>query len=125
VFENTVLRRLFGTKREEVTGEQGRLHDEETNDMYCSCSFVRGIKSRRMGWAGHIAQLGVGRGVYRVLVGKLKRRRPLGSLRSRWDDNIKIDLQVVACGGMDWIELPQDRDRWLVLVKAVMNLRVP
>ena len=65
------------------------------------------------------------RGVYRVLVGKPEGKRPLGRPRHRWDDNIKMDLQEVGCGGMEWIELFQDKDRWRAIVTAVMNLRVP
>ena len=86
---------------------------------------MRVIKSRRMRWAGHVARMGEGRGVYRVLVGKPERKRPLGKPRHRWEDNIKMDLQKVGCGVTDWIELAQDRDKWRALVNAVMNLRVP
>jgi hypothetical protein len=78
-----------------------------------------------MRWAGHIAHVGEGRGVYRVLVEKPEGKRPLGRPRHRWEDNIEMDLQEVGCGGMDWIELAEDRDRWRALVNAVMNLRVP
>jgi len=83
------------------------------------------IKSRRMRWVWHVARMGEGRGVYRVLVGKPEGKRPLVRPRRRWEDNIKMDLQEVGCGGMDWIELVQDRGRWRALVNAVMNLRVP
>jgi hypothetical protein len=81
------------------------------------------IKSRRIRWAGHVARIGEERGVYRVLVGKSKGKRSLGRPRRRWEDNIRMNLQEVGCGGMDWIGLARDRDRWRVLVNAVMNLR--
>ena len=124
LFENMVLRRIFGPRRDEVTGEWGRLHNEELNDLY-STNIVRMIKSRRMRWAGHVARMGEEKGVYRVLVGKPEGRRPLGRPRRRWVDNIRMDLQEMGCGYMDWIGLAQDRDRWWTLVSAVMNLRVP
>jgi len=120
-----VLRRIFGPKREGVTGEGRKLHNEEFNDLYCSRNIVRVIKSRRMRWAGHVACMGERRGVYRVLVGKPEGKRTLGRPRRRWEDNIKMDLHEVGCGGMDWIKLAQDRDRGRALVYAVMNLRVP
>jgi len=125
VFENRVLRRIFGPKRDEVTGEWRKLHNEELNNLYSSPNIVLVIKSRRMRWAGHVARMGEGRGVYMVLVGKPEERRPLGRPRRRWEDNIRIDLPKVGCGGVDWMELAQDRDRWRALVSAVMNLRVP
>ena len=124
VFENMVLRRIFGPRRVEVTGEWRRLHNEELNDLYRSPNIVRVIKSRRMRWAGNVARMGE-RGVYRVLVGKPEGRRPLWRPSRRWVDNIRMDLQEVGCGYMDWIVLAQDRDRWRTLVSAVMNLRVP
>jgi len=125
VFENMVLRRIFGPRRDEVTGEWKRLHNEEINDLYSSPNIVRVIKSRRMRWAGHVARIGEERGVYRVLVGKPEGKRPLGRPRRRRVDNIRTDLQKVVCGYVDWIGLAQDRDRWRTRVSAVMNLRVP
>jgi len=119
-----VLRRIFGPRRDEVTGEW-RWHNEELNDLYCSPNIVWVIKSRRMRWAGHVARMGEESGVYRVLVGKPEGRRPLGRPRRRCVDNIRMYLQEVGCDYMDWIGLAQDRDRWRTLVSAVMNLRVP
>jgi len=92
VFENRVLRRVFGPKRDGVTGEWRKLHNEELSDLYSLPNIVRVVKSGRLRWAGHVARMGQGRGVYRVLVGKLDRKRPLGRLRRRWEDNIKMDL---------------------------------
>ena len=92
VFENMVLRRIFGPKRDEVPGEWRTLDNEELNDLYCSPNIVQVIKSRRMRWAGHVARMGEGRGMYRVLVGKSEGKRPLGRPRRRWEDNIKMDL---------------------------------
>ena len=122
---DVVLRRIFGPRRDEVTGECRRLLNEELNDLYCSPNIVRVIKSRRMRWAGHVARIGEEKGVYRVLVGKPEGRRPMGRPRRRWVDNIRTGLQEVGCGYMDWIGLAQDRDRWRTLVSVVMNLRVP
>ena len=116
---------IVGPRRDEVTGEWRRLHNEELNDLYSSPNIVRVIKSRRMRWAGHVARMGEERGMYRVLVGKLEGRRPLGRPRRRWADNIRMDLQEVGCVYMDWIGLAQDRDSWRTLVIAVINLRVP
>ena len=124
MFENRVLRRIFGPRRDEVTGEWRRLHNEELNDLYSSPNIVRVIKSRRMRWAGHVARMGEERGVYKFLVGKPEGKRPLGRPRRGWVD-IRVDLQEVGCGHVDWIGLTQDRDGWRALVSAVMNLRVP
>jgi len=112
-------------KRDEVTGERRKQHDEYINYLYSSPSVVRLIKSRIMIWAGHVARRGARRGVYSVLVGKPEGKGPLGRRRLRWEDNIMMDIQEVVCGGMDLIDLAQDRDRWRALVNAVMNLRVP
>jgi len=125
VFENRMLRRILGPEGDEVTGKWRKLHNEELNDLYCSPNIVRVIISKRIRWAGLIARMEEKRGVYRVLVGKPEGKRPLGRPWRRWEDNIKMDLQEVGRGGMDWIELAQDRDRWRALVSAVMNLRVP
>jgi len=103
VFENRVLRKIFGPRRGEVTGEWRRLHKEELNDLYSSPNFVREIKSRRMRWAGHVARIGQERGVYRFLVGKPKVRRLLGRPRRRWVNYIRTALQQVGCVyGLDW-----------------------
>jgi hypothetical protein len=113
VFENRVLRRIFGPKGGGVTGEWRRLHKEELNDLYSSPNIIRVSKSRRMRWAGHVARIGEGRVAYRVLVGRPEGRRPLGRPRRRWEDNIKMDLQEVGWGCMEWIDMAQDRDRLL------------
>ena len=125
MFENRVLRRVFGPKRDDITGKWRKLHNEEFSDLYSLPNIVRVVKSRRMRWVGHVARMGEGRVVHRVLVGKPERKRPLGRRRRRWEDNIKMDLQEVggACG--DWMELAQDRDKWRALVSTVRNIRVP
>jgi len=124
VFENRVLRRAFGPKRDEVTGEWRKLHNEDLRYLYSLPNIVRVVKSRRIRWAGHVARMGDGRGVHRVLVGKPEGKRPLGRPRRRWEDNIKMDLQEVGGDG-DWMELARDRDRWQTLVNKVMNFWVP
>ena len=122
VYENRLLRRTFGPTRGKVTGEWRKLHNKELNDLFSSPNTTHVIKSRRM---SHVALMEERRRVYRVLVGKPEKRRSLGRHRRRWEDNIKMDLQEVGCGVMDWVELAQDRDRWPALVDAVVNLRVP
>ena len=125
VFENRVLRKIFGPRRDEVMGEWRRLHNEELNDLYSSPNIVQVIKSRRMRWAGHVVRMGRGEGGVQGLGGETGGNRPLGRPRRRWADNIRMDLQEVGCVYMDWIGLAQDSDRWRTLVSAVMNLRVP
>jgi hypothetical protein len=125
VFENKVLRRIFGPKRNEVKGRWRKLHNKELRDLYSSPSIIRIIKSRRMRWAGHVARMGGKRNAYRLLLGKPEGKRPLGRPRRRWVDNIKIDLLEIGWGGVDWMVLAQDRDKCRALVNAVMNLRVP
>ena len=107
-----------------VTGEWRKLHNEELNSLYSSPNILRVIKSRRMRWAGHVTRMEEGRGVHKVLVGKLEGKRPLGRPRRRWKDNIKMDLQEVGRGCGDWMELAKDRDRGRALVSTVMNFRV-
>jgi hypothetical protein len=124
VFENRVLKRIFGPKRNEVTEEWRRLHNEEIYALYSSVNIIHVIKSRRLRCAGHVARMGERRGAYRVLLGNPEGRRPLGGPRRRWGDNIKMDHLEVGCG-MDWIDLAEDRDRWRAVVNAIMNLRIP
>ena len=97
----------------------------ELNDLYSSFNIFRAVKSRRTRGTGNLSRMGERRVVYRVLVGEPEGKRPLGRPRHRWEDNIKIDLQKIGCGDVDWIDLAQDRERWWALVNAVMNLRVP
>ena len=105
--------------------EWRKLHNEELSDLYSLPKIVQVVKSRRMRWTEHVARMGEGRGVHRVLVGKPEGKRPLGRPRHRWEDNIKMDLQEVGGGCGDWMELAQDRDRWRALVSTVRNLQVP
>jgi hypothetical protein len=111
VFENMVLRRIFGPKRDKVTGEWRKLHNEELQDLYSSPSIIRIMKLKRMRWVGHVARMGEKRNAYRLLVGKPEGRRPLGKPRRRWLDNIRMNLIKVGWGDVDWIGLAQDRDR--------------
>jgi hypothetical protein len=122
LFENKVLRRIFGPKRDEVIGGWRKLHDEELHNLYCLLSIIRIIKSRRMRWAGRVARIREKRNVYRILVGKPEGKRPLGRPRCRWEDNIKINFREIGWGGMDWIDLAQDMDKWRALVNIVMHL---
>jgi hypothetical protein len=120
VFENRVLRRIFGPKRDEVTGEWRKLHNEELHNLYSSPNIIRQIKSRRMRWVGHVACMGEERNVYRVLMEKPEGKRPLGRQRHRWEDGIRMDLREIGWGSVDWIQL----DQWRALVNTVMNLWV-
>jgi hypothetical protein len=101
VFENRVLRRMFGPKRDEVTGEWRKLPNEELHNLYSSPDIIRQVKSRRMRWAGHVARMGEERNVYKVLVGKPEGKRPLRRPRRRWEDGIRMDLMEIGFGGVD------------------------
>jgi hypothetical protein len=117
-----VLRRLFGLKGDEVTGRWIKLHNEELHGVCSSPSIIRTIKSRRM---RHVSRMGDKRNTYELLVGKPERRRPLGKLRRRWLDNIRMDLLELGWGDVDWIGLTQGRNRWRrALVNSILNLRV-
>jgi hypothetical protein len=107
-----------------VTGGWRKLYNEELHKLYSSVSIIRMMRPRRMRWAGHVARMGEERNAYRILVGRPEGKRPLGRARSMWVDNIKLDLTETGWGGVDRINLAQDRDRWLVLVNTVMNFRV-
>jgi hypothetical protein len=124
VFENRVLRRIFGPKREE-NGSWRKLRNNELHSLYSSPNIVRVIKSRRMRWAGHVARMGEGRGIYMVLVGRPEGKRQLGRPRRRWEDNIKLDLKETGIDRANWIQLAQDRVQWRACVNMVLNLRVP
>jgi hypothetical protein len=123
VFENRLLRKIFGPKRE-VDMSWRKLHNEELYSLYSSPNIVRGIKSKSMRWAGHVARMGRTR-VYRVLVGSPEGKKPLERPRRRWEDNIRMDLREIGIEGANFIQLPQDRVQWLACVNTVMNLRVP
>jgi hypothetical protein len=124
VFEKRVLRRIFGPKMED-DGSWRKLHNDEIHGLYSSSNIVRVIKSRRMRWAGHVARIGEGRGVYRVLVGRPEDKRPLGRPRRRWEYNIKLDLREIGIDEANWIRLAQDSVQWRTFVNTVINLRVP
>jgi hypothetical protein len=122
--DGKVLRRIFGPKRDEVTGYWRKLHNDELHNLYSSPDIIRMIKSRRMRWVGDVARMGR-RGMHiGYLWGSQKVKRPLGRPRRRWVDNIKIDVREIGWD-MDWIDLAQDRDQWRALVITVMNFRVP
>jgi hypothetical protein len=125
VFENRVLRRIFGPKRDEVTGYWRRLHNEELNDLYYSPNNIRVLKWRRMRWAGHVASTENRRGAYRILVGNLGERDHFGDPGVEGRIILRLIFRKWDVGCMDWIEVAQDRDRWRALVNVVINLRVP
>jgi hypothetical protein len=118
------LSRIFGPKRDDVTGDWRKLHNEELHNLHSSPSISRVIILRRMRWLGHVARVGEKRNAYRILVGKPEGKRPLGRRRRRWMDNIKMDLREIEWDGVDWIDMAQYRDQWRALVNMVLNLRV-
>jgi hypothetical protein len=107
----TVLRSIFGPKREEDRSWR-KLHNDELHNLYSSLNIVRVIKARRMRWVGYVARMWEGRGIYRVLIGRLEGKRPLGRPRHRQEDNVKIDLREIGMDGENWIQLAQDRVQW-------------
>ena len=125
MFENKVLRKIFGAKTDEITGEWRKLHNAELLALYSSPNIIRSLKSTRLKRAGHVARMDQSRNAYRVLVGKPEGKRPLGRLRRRWEDNIRMDLREVGCDPGEWIDSPEDRDQWRAYVRAATNLRVP
>ena len=125
VFENEGLRKIFGAKKDEITGAWRKLHNAELHALYSSRNIIRSLKSRRLRWAGHVARMEQSRNAYTVLVGKPEGKRPLGRLRRRWEDNIKMELRGVGCNPGECIDLAEDRDQWRAYVRAVMNLQVP
>jgi hypothetical protein len=118
------MRRIFGPKRDDVKGEQRKLHTEELHNLYSTPNTIKQIKSRRMKWAGYVARKRDERKVYKVLVGKPEEKRPLRRPRRKWEDWIKMDLGKIDWDVVDWIRLAQNRDRWLAVVNVVMNLQV-
>jgi hypothetical protein len=120
-----VLRRIFGPKRDEVTGDWRKLHNEELHNLYSSPIIIRVVKSMRMRWERHVARMEAKRNAYRILVGKPEGKRPLGRPRRRWVENITLDLRGTGWDDMDWINLAQDKDQWRALVSTIMNLQVP
>jgi hypothetical protein len=123
VFENRVLRRIFGPKREEH-GSWSKLHKDKLHNLYSSPNIVRVMKSRKMRWEGHIARMGEGKGVCEVLVWRHEGKRPLGRPRHRWKDNIKRDLREIGIDMAKWIRLAQDKVQWRAFVNTVINPRV-
>jgi hypothetical protein len=112
VFKNWVLRKIFGLKREEVTGDWRKLHNEELHGLYCSLSVIRMIKWRRMRWVGNMAHMGEKRNVCRIFVMEPEGKRSLERPRHGWENNIKMDIKEIGWEGVEWIDVAQDRDKW-------------
>ena len=120
IFENRILRQIFGPKR-----EWRRLHNEELHSLHPSPYIVRVIKSRRLGWVGHVVRMEQGRSAFIILIGKPAGKRPLGRPRLRWEDNIRIELKEISIDTRNWVYSAQDMDYWRALVNAALNLRIP
>jgi hypothetical protein len=125
MFEDRVLRRTFGPKRDEMSGDWGKLHNEELHNLYTSPNIIRTMKSRRIRWAGHVAPMGEKRKAYKISVGKPEGKTSLRRRSRSWVDNIKIDRREIGWGGMNWMDVVQDRDHWRAFVNTAVNLRVP
>jgi hypothetical protein len=121
-FKNRVLRRIFGPKRDEMTGEWRKLHSEELHNLYSSPDIIRQVKSRRMRWARHVARMGEERKVHKFWWESPKKR---DHWEDQGEDGIRMNLREIGWRNVDWIQLAQDRDRWRAPVNTVMNLRVP
>ena len=124
VFENRILRRIFGPKRDE-NGEWRRLHNEELHSLYRSPNIVKMIKCKILKWTGHVARMEECRSVFKILIGKSTGKRPLGRPRRRWEDNIRMDLEEIGINAGNWVDSAQDRDYFRALVNAALNLQVP
>jgi hypothetical protein len=120
-----MLGRMFGPKRYKVIGGWRKLHNGELHNLYTFPSVIRMINSKRIKWVRHVACIGERRNEFWILVGRPEGKRPLGIPICRWEDNIKINHRYIGLGGMDWIDLAQNRDQWRALVNKVMNLRLP
>jgi hypothetical protein len=121
VFEKRVLSRIFGSKRDEVTGDWRKLHNEELQNLYFLPNIIRTIKSRRMRRSGYAARMREKGNAYRILVGNLERKGPLGRPIGSWEDTIQMDFREIEWGVLDWIDLGLDRDQWRALVNTVMK----
>ena len=124
MLKNKVLRKIFGAKNNEITGEWRKLHNAELHALYSLPNIIRSLKLKRLRWAGHVARMEQSKNAYRVSVGKSEGKRPLGRPWHRCEDSIKMDLKKVGCNPGEWIDLAEDRDQWRAYIRVVMNLRV-
>ena len=124
VFESRILRRVFGSKRDE-NGQWRRLHNEDLHCLYHLPNIVREIKSRRQRWASHVVRMEEGRSAFKILTGNPTGMRPLGTPRHRWEDNLRLNLKEIGISTRDWVDSAQDRDYWRALKTAALNFQVP